>query len=190
MSDCDTTDPNAPEPSRTRSDRFGDWLTVSEAVVHCSLAGLSRTPRTIRKWAQRSFGDPDNGELVVRREDVTHGFCRVVERASLDRKIEQELQFEARSNGERKHTGLEMTAPVRPSEMANSGDIGDENTPEPERTSVPEARSITLAVRSEGDKVAGDPDGLRVGVFNHVQRSHCHQAPAFLLFRPLGRDCQ
>lgn len=74
------------------------WLTVAEAVSYCAERLLPRTAKTIRKWAHRSHLDPNNGDIVVRREDVENGFRWVIERSSLDRKIEQELEFEARRN--------------------------------------------------------------------------------------------
>ncbi len=85
-----------PNPSGTVAtdlDTFDDWLTVAEAAVDCSLKGLFRTSKTIRKWAHRSFEDNENAELAVRREDVENGFRWSIERASLDRKVEQELEF-------------------------------------------------------------------------------------------------
>jgi hypothetical protein len=85
-----------PEPIQTGMNGFGEWLTVSEAVEYCFQNSLPRTAKTIRKWAHRSHLDPDNGDVVVRREDVENGFRWVIERSSLDRKIEQELEFEAR----------------------------------------------------------------------------------------------
>ena len=80
----------------TSANSFGEWLSVSEAVVFCEQNGLSRTPKTVRKWALRSFQYPDNSDLTARREDVDNGFRWVIQRASLLRKIEQELEFEAR----------------------------------------------------------------------------------------------
>ena len=72
------------------------WFTVADAVAYCAQRSLPRTAKTIRKWAHRSHLDPENGDVVVRREDVENGFRWVIDRSSLDRKIEQELEFEAR----------------------------------------------------------------------------------------------
>ena len=84
------------KPVQTSANGFGEWLSVSEAVVFCEQNGLSRTPKTVRKWALRSHQDPDNSDLTARREDVDNGFRWVIERTSLLRKVEQELEFEAR----------------------------------------------------------------------------------------------
>ena len=105
------------EPVPTGAQGFGDWLTIAEAVAYCADKGLARTPKTVRKWAHRSHLQPDNADLVVRREDVDNGFRWTVERASLDRKIEQELEFEARrakeNDTELVHTGAHPSAQVR-----------------------------------------------------------------------------
>lgn len=96
MTDDETVSANLFEPEPTVARPFGDWLSVDEAVAYCSAQGLSRTQKTIRKWAARSFSIPESAELKVRREDVDNGFRWVIERASLDVKIAQELEFEAR----------------------------------------------------------------------------------------------
>ena len=101
------------EPVHAGADQFGDWLTVAEAAAYCSLKDLDRTPKTVRKWAHRSHLDPENAELTVRREDVDNGFRWTIERASLDRKIAQELEFEARRSGEPVGTGPDGCTPVR-----------------------------------------------------------------------------
>jgi len=100
------------EPVRPGADTFGDWLTVAEAVAYCSIKELQRTPKTIRKWAHRSHSDPENADLTVRREDVDNGFRWSIERKSLDRKIDQELEFEARRDDEPVYTDPDATEPV------------------------------------------------------------------------------
>lgn len=121
---------------------FCDWLTVSEAVTHCSIKELQRTPKTIRKWAHRSHSDPENGDLVVRREDVDNGFRWSIERESLDRKIAQELEFEARREDEPVQTG------AHPVEQVHTG-VVDENaenehavSDEPVRTAPNSSRPV------------------------------------------------
>jgi hypothetical protein len=84
------------EPVQTSAHGAGEWLTVAEAVSYCALKHLPRTAKTVRKWAHRSHLDPENGDIIVRREDVENGFRWTIERTSLDRKIKQELEFEAR----------------------------------------------------------------------------------------------
>lgn len=125
---------HASEPARTSAHRFGDWLTVAEAVAYCADAGLSRTPKTIRKWAYRSHRDPESGELLVRREDVDNGFRWSVERASLDRKIQQELEFEARRGRTPVETGSNPSEPVPTGLQENDLANANENHSEPVRT--------------------------------------------------------
>ena len=86
---------------------FGDWLTVQEAVTYCLSHGLNRTPKTIRKWAQRSQ-NPISGsaEINVKSQDTENGFRWLIEKASLDVKIAQELEFETRKNGFADNTDL------------------------------------------------------------------------------------
>jgi hypothetical protein len=73
------------------------WLTVQDAVSYCQSKGLSRTPKTIRKWAMRShLLEPGAGDVVCQSQDTENGFRWLIERNSLDVKIEQELEFEAR----------------------------------------------------------------------------------------------
>ena len=86
---------------------FGDWLTVQEAVAYCLSHGLNRTPKTIRKWAQRSQ-NPISGsaEITVKSQDTENGFRWLIEKTSLDVKIAQELEFETRKNGFADNTDL------------------------------------------------------------------------------------
>ena len=122
------------EPVRTAPDTFGDWLTVAEAVAYCSLKELDRTPKTIRKWAHRSHLDPENAELTVRREDVDNGFRWTIERSSLERKIAQELEFEAYRVGEPVDTRPDVSGEVQTGAAAEINDPGDENLFEPVQT--------------------------------------------------------
>jgi hypothetical protein len=130
------THPSEPVPTGTQG--FGDWLTVAEAVAYCTDKGLARTPKTVRKWAHRSHLHPDNAELVVRREDVDNGFRWTVERASLDLKIEQELEFEARrakdEGGAPVHTGADASEQVHTSAMSEQSEIEDSNPSAPVHT--------------------------------------------------------
>ncbi len=88
------------------------WLTVAEAVMHCTERGLPRTPKTIRKWASRSHMSPENADISVRREDTENGFRWSIEATSLDRKIDEELEFEARKSGEPGDTGAHTSEPL------------------------------------------------------------------------------
>jgi hypothetical protein len=98
MKKSDSHSPTPYSPVPAGSHPSTPCLTVAEAVAYCALKGLFRTPKTVRKWAMRSAKDPENAELSVRREDIENGFRWTIEQTSLDRKIEQELEFEARSN--------------------------------------------------------------------------------------------
>lgn len=100
-------------------------MTVQEAVAYCLSSGLNRTPKTIRKWAQRSQ-NPISGsaEIVVKSQDTENGFRWLIERTSLDVKIAQELEFEIRKNKldknanlfEQVATGLNLSKPVQVNE--------------------------------------------------------------------------
>ena len=97
---------------QTYGNQLGSWVTVSEAVTYCSMKGLNRTPKTIRKWALRSHQDSDNAELEVRREDIETGFRWSIERTSLERKIIQELEFENRNQVAQRRSGAPYGEPV------------------------------------------------------------------------------
>jgi transposase len=113
--------PHTSEQVGTGADMFGQWLSVQEAVAYCLSKGLHRTPKTVRKWAQRAR-DPESGtaEISVKAQDTENGFRWLIERSSLDVKIEQEKQFELRKDGEAngEHlsaqvaTGAHTSAPV------------------------------------------------------------------------------
>ena len=91
----------------TGSHLFAEWLTVQDAVAYCLTKGLSRTPKTVRKWALRSqSADSDSGEIVARTQDTENGFRWLIERASLDIKIAQELEFDARREASSFHPNL------------------------------------------------------------------------------------
>lgn len=97
---------------RQQAKDTSSWLTVSDAVIRCTERGLPRTPKTIRKWAARSHLSPDNADISVRREDTENGFRWSIEATSLDRKIDEELEFEARKSGELDGTGAHVSEPV------------------------------------------------------------------------------
>lgn len=107
----------APQVPRYPVDRTA-WLTVAEAVIRCTDRGLSRTPKTIRKWAARSFEQPEAADILVRREDTGNGFRWSIEATTLERKIDEELEYEAQRQPKPdatgvhlfEHVGLETTA--------------------------------------------------------------------------------
>ena len=121
---------------QTGAHLFGDWLTVQEAVTYCLSHGLNRTPKTIRKWAQRSQ-NPISGsaEITVKSQDTENGFRWLIEKTSLDVKIAQELEFETRKNGlientnqpEQVSTGENLSAPVQVNESAKKQISTSEN---------------------------------------------------------------
>jgi hypothetical protein len=107
---------------RTGAHPFGEWLSVVEAVAYCQSQGLSRTAKTVRKWAQQAHKVEDGaGDIVVRSQDVGNGFRWQINRDSLDVKIQQELEFDQRPEEVRTGahpsgevaTGAHTSAPVR-----------------------------------------------------------------------------
>lgn len=75
----------------------GHWLTVPQATLLCAEAGLPRTIKTIRRWAQRSAENPDQPEIIAEKQDMENGFRWLIERNSLELKIAQELEFDRRA---------------------------------------------------------------------------------------------
>lgn len=110
------------------------WLSVGDAVLHCHRRGLTRTAKTVRKWASRSAENPDHAEILVRREDTENGFRWVIELASLDRKIDEELAYELIRNPEPVRTGAHMSEPVQADSSSESIADADANASEPVRT--------------------------------------------------------
>ena len=101
------------EPVLTSVDAFGQWLTVQEAVAHCLSKGLHRTPKTVRKWAMRSSNvESGSAEIVARAQDTENGFRWLIERASLDVKIAQEIEFEARKNADDSEANMSEPVPT------------------------------------------------------------------------------
>ena len=94
-----------------------EWLGVPEAVAYCETQGLRRNIKTVRRWAARSLARPESAELVAREQDTPNGFRHMIEKASLDRKIAQEIAFEANRAGAGMsadaQTGPDMTEQAR-----------------------------------------------------------------------------
>jgi len=115
--------PSEPMPKSTTS--FAEvWLTVDEAVTYCGTQGLSRTAKTIRKWAERSFNIPE-GEVVSQREDTLWGRYRwKIEQSSLERKVAEELSREQVQTGanvsEQTTSEISGTTPSNPSEQVQT----------------------------------------------------------------------
>lgn len=94
------------EPVQTSSNTpETEWLAVNDAAEYCLSRGLVRTPKTVRKWAERSYNKSD-GDVLSRREDTVWGRYRwSIEKNSLERKIEDELRREGSNQGEPVRTG-------------------------------------------------------------------------------------
>lgn len=110
-----------PEPATSLTEI---WLTVDEAVAYCGSQGLSRTAKTIRKWAERSFNIPE-GEVVSQREDTLWGRYRwKIEQSSLERKVAEELSREQVQTGanvsEQIASEISGTTPSNPSEQVQT----------------------------------------------------------------------
>ncbi len=87
-----------PEPAMEAVFPKTVWLTVDQAVAYCDEQGLTRTPKTVRKWAERSYNQSD-GEVVSDREDTLWGRYRwKIETTSLARKVSDELSRERGTN--------------------------------------------------------------------------------------------
>lgn len=96
---------HSPEPVRTHENPLEyEWLTVDQAVAFCAERGLSRTPKTLRKWAERSYNKED-ADITVRREDTMWSYRWKIETASLTRKVDQELSLSGTNASEPVHTG-------------------------------------------------------------------------------------
>ena len=138
--------PPAPLPGQGHDapDMSGHWLSVAEAVALCSERGLSRNMKTVRRWAQRSHARPENAEVFVREQDTPTGFRYVIEKTSLERKIAQELAFEA-NRAEAESQGQTLPRPDVPAPVPaeDPGQIGD-GTEEDTRAPVPPGPDTTV----------------------------------------------
>lgn len=109
---------NHSEPVHTLANGFEhEWLDVEQAVALALELGLSRTPKTIRKWAERSSGLPD-GDVVARRDDTPWGYRWLIEKASLTRKVEEELELRGGNHPEPVRTGSDEVRSDDPQNIA------------------------------------------------------------------------
>ncbi|WP_108782725.1 hypothetical protein [Pontivivens insulae] len=126
---------NPSEPVRTGSEPVEIaevWLTVEDALAYCSEQGLSRTAKTLRKWAERSYKIPE-GEVVSDREDTIWGRYRwKIERSSLERKVAEELGRERQNQGAPVQTSAHQSDEVRSKEA----EMPSSHPSEPVRTSA------------------------------------------------------
>jgi len=140
---------NHSKPTQTGSLPPEEWLDVHGAVNHCQTRGLTRTPKTVRKWAKRSHQDPENGDISARREDIATGHRWLIELVSLDRKIDEELEFEARNGSElvRPIPNLFTPQPVRDNDILDV-EPGS-NRLEPEQTSLTRVGLVEVQLREQ-----------------------------------------
>jgi len=141
------------------SDTLGQWLSVTEAVPYCAQHGLNRNIKTIRRWAERSFKRPESAEVKVREQDTGSGFRYMIERASLDLKIKQELEFDANKK-DADIPGHGQASPDAPASALN------ENKPSFEEVTIPDTPGHNqpgpdeparrLSVQSVGDDFLKD----------------------------------
>ena len=152
-------DPGTSGPVPLSPDMSGQWLSVTEAVAICAERGLSRNMKTVRRWAQRSHARPENAEVLVREQDTPNGFRYVIEKSSLERKIAQELAFDAAKMQEdmsgQVHTHPDLPAPVDPEETSDFREPDGGDTPAPARTD-PDTPVRKLVVASVGDEFLKD----------------------------------
>lgn len=122
----DRTGSNPVEPAQTGAHQFEqDWLNVEEAVAYCAELGLTRTPKTVRKWAERSSGLPD-GDVVARKQDTPWGYRWQIEKASLSRKVEEELELQAANEAEPVSTGSHTSRSSEPEKIQSNNTHSDE----------------------------------------------------------------
>lgn len=120
------TGAHPPAPDQTSANGFEqEWLSVEQAVVYCAELGLTRTPKTVRKWAERSSGLPD-GDVVARKQDTPWGYRWQIEKTSLTRKVEEELELQAANEPEPVRTGSPEAASHEPEKTFEA----DPNHPE------------------------------------------------------------
>jgi len=130
------------EPVRTPKNlQEIEWLTVDEAVAFCSEHGLSRTPKTLRKWAERSFQKED-AEIIVRREDTMWSYRWKFEKASLLRKVEQEVALAGANTTEPVRTGAHSETDENTGNTTSSVPLHGANSFEPVQTGAEEFGQI------------------------------------------------
>ena len=134
----------------------GAWLSVPEAVAYCEAQGLRRNIKTVRRWAARSLARPESAEALAREQDTPNGFRHLIERNSLDRKIAQELAFEAnRAPADPSGpdgTGPDTAAPPEPQSGPENALPSGPVPPEPDRVEADMSEPVRrLEVTSIGD---------------------------------------
>lgn len=159
-------------PTRPQMDSAEEWLSVSEAVLRCSDRDLPRTPKTVRKWAARSFSNPENADISVRREDTENGFRWSIEASSLDRKIDEELEFERRKQPDADGTGAHQAAHVPASSGTSFQDEPAQDASEPVQTGgeTNAGDRIEAELRAQLEQALAEVDFLR-GELTHRRQT-------------------
>lgn len=139
------------EPSQTGSLPQEAWIDVQAAVEHCQSRGLTRTPKTVRKWAKRSFQDPENGDISARREDISTGHRWLIEQTSLDRKIDEELEFEVRNGSEPVRTDPNLFIPQTVRDNTIFDDEPGSHQPEPDQSGSNRGDLVEMQLREQLD---------------------------------------
>lgn len=130
----DRTGAHPTEPVQTNAHPFEqEWLSVEQAVVFSAELGLTRTPKTVRKWAERSSGVAD-GDVLSRKEDTPWGYRWQIEKSSLTRKVEEELELRSANEIEQVRTGSPELSEREPEKTMPSNEGGQSNPPEPAHT--------------------------------------------------------
>lgn len=148
--------PGVPAHASVATDIPGQWLSVNEAVPYCAQHGLHRNIKTIRRWAERSLKRPDEAEVKVREQDTGFGFRYMIDRDSLDLKIRQELEFEAKQK-QPDTTGHDQPRPEMPGPARDAVEPSDDartsaDTPGSDRVDPDtSADARRLEVRTIGD---------------------------------------
>lgn len=153
-----------PEPVRTGAHPFEqEWMSVEQAVVYCAELGLTRTPKTIRKWAERSSGLPD-GDVLARKEDTPWGYRWQIEKASLTRKVEEEIELRGANTFE--HVQARAANSNAP-EAEKTNPIGDEPQSNPTEPVHTGSGKFAPSSMQSNEETSGEPGAHR---FEQVQR--------------------
>ena len=144
---------NQSEQVGTGAHRFGDWISTEEAVAYCHAKGLSRTLKTIRKWAKRGYENSREGEITVRKQDTANKFRWLIQRTSLDIKIGQEKDIDARraagSSQSDAPTGGDRSEPVPTGSSQENGVGADANRSKPVPTGGDSQKELINALKAE-----------------------------------------
>lgn len=170
--DTDQTCADMSEQRPVQSLHQRQWLTVPEAVRYCADQGLSRTPKTLRKWAARSHLSPENADISVRQEDTENGFRWSIEVNSLDRKIDEELEYERRKQPDVDRTGAHQAEPVSASSGASFQTEPSPDTSEPVHTGEEKNANdrIEAELRAQLEQALAEVDFLR-GELTHRRQT-------------------